>query len=117
MDIKGPGVITGFGRGIDFDFATPSDVKQVTCNLFGFVVNNSQGNLFRENTSSGNNQHGFTMNVANNNSFLNNVASNNGAIGILIAVGFGRHQVGAPKKASASAQCCYIPSGILRLRV
>ena len=30
VDIKGPGVITGFGRGIHFDDVTFSDVKQVT---------------------------------------------------------------------------------------
>ncbi|HKG59325.1 MAG TPA: right-handed parallel beta-helix repeat-containing protein [Pyrinomonadaceae bacterium] len=79
VDIKGPGVISSFGRGIDFDGVTSSDVKQVTAtgNFFGFVVNNnSQGNLFRENTSTGNAQHGFMLNGAINNSFLNNVASN-----------------------------------------
>ena len=96
VDIKGPGVITSFGRGIDFDGVTSSDVKQVTAtgNFFGFVVNNSQGNLFRENTSTGNNQHGFTLNGAINNGFLNNVASNNGKVGILLFAGSGNQVKG-----------------------
>jgi parallel beta-helix repeat protein len=97
VDIKGPGIITSFGRGIDFDGVTSSDVKQVTAtgNFFGFVVNNnSQGNLFRENTSTGNAQHGFTLNGAINNGFLNNVASNNGAEGILLFAGSGNQVKG-----------------------
>lgn len=96
VDIKGPGVITSFGRGIDFDFVTSSDVKQVTAtgNFFGFVVNNSVGNLFRENTSTGNAQHGFSLNVGSNNGLLNNVASNNGAEGILLFAGSGNQVKG-----------------------
>jgi parallel beta-helix repeat (two copies) len=95
VDINGPGVITNFGRGVDFEGVDFSEVKDVTStsNFFGFVVNRdsnnnlSEKNWFRGNTSTANNQHGFTMNGASDNNFLNNVASNNGALGILIVDG------------------------------
>jgi parallel beta-helix repeat protein len=89
VDIEGPGIITGFGRGVDFEGVDSSEVKGVTStgNFFGFVVNRdfatpdlnnlSEKNWFRDNISSGNNSHGFTLNGASNNNFINNVASNN----------------------------------------
>src|SRR5262249_9879245 len=101
LTIKGAGVISNFGRGVDFEGVDGSEVRGVTVsgNFFGFVVNRdfvtpnlsnlSEGNLFRFNTATGNAQHGFTINGGSNNSFLNNVASNNGAAGILLAVGTG----------------------------
>jgi parallel beta-helix repeat protein len=99
VDINGPGVITNFGRGVDFEGVDHSEVKDVTLtlNFQGFVVNRdfitpnlnklSEKNWFRGNTSTGNFQHGFTLNGASNNYFLNNVSSNNGAQGFLVADG------------------------------
>jgi parallel beta-helix repeat protein len=91
VDIKGPGVITGFGRGFDIDGITDSEVKDVTTtgNVYGFVVNNSTGTWLRGNTSTGNGQHGFTVNGGGDNKFMNNVSSNNGQIGIWLFAGTG----------------------------
>ena len=90
VSILGPGTITGFNQGIDFEQVSHSSVKDVTStfNFFGFVVNGgfaagcgascpSTKNVFQGNTSTGNDQHGFTMNGANDNSFRDNNASNN----------------------------------------
>ena len=94
VDIEGPGVITNFGRGVDFGGVDFSEVKGVTAigNFFGFIVNGipnnrSEKNWFRGNTATGNNQHGFTQNGASDNNFLNNVASNNGANGFEVLDG------------------------------
>jgi parallel beta-helix repeat protein len=95
--ILGPGTITGFNAGINFEQVSHSSVQDVTStsNFFGFVVNGgftagcnqscpSTKNVFQGNTSTFNDQHGFTMNGANDNSFRDNNASNNGANGLLL---------------------------------
>src|SRR5262245_32327974 len=98
VHIIGPGTITGFNEGINFEQVSFSSVKDVisTSNFFGFVVNGgfaagcnqscpSTKNVFQGNTSTFNNQHGFTMNGANNNTFRDNNASNNtNGLGILL---------------------------------
>ena len=89
VDIKGPGVVTNFTFGVNLDGIAFSEVTNVTStgNRFGFVVNNSEANWFRGNTSTGNEQHGFTLNRSSNNNFLNNVASNNANTGFLLFEG------------------------------
>jgi parallel beta-helix repeat protein len=96
VDIRGPGVVTNFSFGINFQGVARSEVKGVTAtgNRFGFVVNRdfvtpdlnhlSEQNWFRENTATGNNQHGFTVSGGSNNNFVGNVASNNGGVGIFL---------------------------------
>jgi parallel beta-helix repeat protein len=107
VQIFGPGTITGFNRGVDFEQVSNSLVKNVTTtgNFFGFAVNGgfsagcgascpSTGNLFRGNISTLNNQHGFTMNGATNNVFNANDASSNGAHGFLLFVASGNNVQG-----------------------
>ena len=101
VDIEGPGVITNFGRGIDFEGVDFSEVKGVTStgNFHGIVVqrdfvtpnldNLSEKNWFRGNTSTGNAHHGFTLNGTSENNFVNNTASNNGESGIFLFNGTG----------------------------
>jgi parallel beta-helix repeat protein len=101
VDIKGPGVVTNFSFGINFEGVDHSEVKGVTAtgNRFGFIVNRdfatpdlnnlSEHNWFRDNTVTGNNQHGFTLNGASNNNLVGNVASNNGVFGIFLFDGTG----------------------------
>jgi YVTN family beta-propeller protein/parallel beta-helix repeat protein len=106
VEIDGPGLITNFGRGVDFEGVDFSDVIGVTAtgNFFGFSVNRdfatpnltnlSEKNSFSDNTATGNNQHGFSVNGGSNNNFLNNVASSNGFEGILLADGTGNQLKG-----------------------
>lgn len=102
VQIFGPGTITGFNGGIEFEQVSNSMVENVTStrNFFGFVVNGgfaagcgtacpSTGNLFSGNTSTFNNQHGFTLNGGNNNTFNANNSSNNGVRGINLFVATG----------------------------
>lgn len=90
VHIIGPGTITGFNQGVDFEQVSFSAVEDVTStnNFFGFVINGgfaagcnqscpSTKNDFQGNTSTFNDQHGFTMNGANDNTFRDNNASNN----------------------------------------
>ena len=97
VQIFGPGTITGFNGGMDFEQVSNSMVENVTStrNFFGFVVNGgfsagcgaacpSTANLFSGNSSTFNNQHGFTLNGGNNNIFNANNSSNNGQDGILL---------------------------------
>jgi parallel beta-helix repeat protein len=90
VHIVGPGTITGFNQGVDFEQVSFSSVSEVTStsNFFGFVVNGgfaagcnqscpSTKNDFQGNTATFNDQHGFTMNGANDNTFRDNNASNN----------------------------------------
>lgn len=90
VHIIGPGTITGFNEGVNFEQVSFSSVNDVTStgNFFGFVVNGgfaagcnqscpSTKNDFQGNTSTFNDQHGFTMNGANDNTFRDNNASNN----------------------------------------
>ncbi|MBZ5508714.1 MAG: hypothetical protein LAO78_24905 [Acidobacteriia bacterium] len=103
VTIMGPGTITGFNAGINFEQVTQSTVANVmaTGNFFGFVINGgfaagcaqscpSTKNTFQGNISTNNDQHGFTMNGANQNTYLGNTASNNfNGHGILIFIGTG----------------------------
>jgi YVTN family beta-propeller protein/parallel beta-helix repeat protein len=97
VQIFGPGTITGFNGGLNFEQVSSSLVKNVTTsnNFFGFVVNGgfsagcgvgcpSTGNVFLGNISTFNNQHGFTLNGATNNIFGSNTANGNGARGFLL---------------------------------
>jgi parallel beta-helix repeat protein len=90
VSVLGPGTITGFNAGINFEQVSHSSVRDVTStsNFFGIVVNGgfaagcnqscpSTKNVFQGNTSTFNDQHGFTMNGANDNTFRDNNASNN----------------------------------------
>jgi hypothetical protein len=103
VTIMGPGTISGFNQGIDFEQVTLSTVSSVTStnNFFGFVVNGgfaagcgqscpSTKNTFQGNISNFNNQHGFTMNGADGNTFKGNTTNNNAAgHGILLFIGSG----------------------------
>jgi parallel beta-helix repeat protein len=100
VNIKGPGVVTNFRRGVVFEGVDFSEVKDVTStgNFFGFAVNAdflndvnnfSEYNTFKANVSTLNVQHGFTLNRANSNTIKDNQTNNNGANGILISVGTG----------------------------
>jgi len=103
VSIIGPGTITGFNVGIEFQQVSHSSVKEVTTtfNFFGFAVNGgfvvgcnqscpSTKNVFQGNTSTFNDQHGFTMNGANDNTFRDNNASNNSnGLGILLFTAIG----------------------------
>ena len=101
VDIRGPGVVTNFTVGVNFEGVDSSEVKDVTAtsNRFGFAVNRdfvtpdlnnlSDENWFRGNTSTGNEIHGFTLNGASNNNFLNNVSSNNSTTGFFLFDGTG----------------------------
>jgi parallel beta-helix repeat protein len=90
VQILGPGTITGFNGGVNFEQVSFSTVRDVTAtsNFFGIIVNGGFGagcaqacpstkNVFQGNTATFNDQHGFTMNGANDNSFRENNASNN----------------------------------------
>jgi len=97
VDIRGAGVISKFGRGIEFIGVTFSQVRgaSVDGNFFGFVVlQDSNDNLFRGNTSNGNVSTGFTLNGASNNSLINNTANDNGTFGILLFAGLGNQVKG-----------------------
>lgn len=98
VNIKGPGIVTDFRRGVNFEGVDYSEVKDVTStgNYFGFVVNadflhdvnnQSEYNTFEANESTFNVQHGFTLNRASNNTLIDNQANDNGANGIVIAYG------------------------------
>lgn len=94
LNLKGPGILTNFGRGLSFSGVDTSSVKGITSegNFFGFVINRyssnlSENNEFKDNVATGNHQHGFTMNGASHNTLKSNYASNNLADGILLANG------------------------------
>ena len=101
--IMGPGSISGFNAGINFEQVTLSTVSSVTStfNFFGFVVNGgfaagcgqscpSTKNTFAGNISNSNDQHGFTMNGADGNTFKGNTTNGNFAgHGILLFIGSG----------------------------
>ena len=103
VTIMGPGTISFFNQGIDFEQVTQSTVSSVTAtnNIFGFVVNGgfavgcgqscpSTKNTFQGNISDSNFQHGFTMNGADGNTFKGNTTNNMFfGHGILLFIGSG----------------------------
>jgi parallel beta-helix repeat protein len=100
VNIKGPGVVTNFRRGVDFEGVDYSEVKDVTStgNFFGFTVNAdflhdvgnfSEYNTFKANVSTLNVQHGFSLDRASNNTLKDNQTNDNGANGILVYTGTG----------------------------
>lgn len=103
VTIMGPGTISGFNQGINFEQVTLSTVSSVTVtqNFQGFVINGgfavgcdqscpSTKNTFQGNISNFNDQHGFTMTGADSNTFKGNTTNNNvHGHGILLFIGSG----------------------------
>jgi len=96
--IQGPGTVTRFTSGVDFEGATYSGVGAMTStsNFFGYNVNAnftggqpgvySSHDLYLGDRATGNNQHGFTLNGASDDLFSGDNSSQNGRQGFLLYV-------------------------------